>query len=128
VLTATEAKDALRQLPFRLRFRRVALPEGASGAVAGRAEGRHHTLLNFGIALGKETDGVPVPRADTAEITGYENFVFTDDLEVPGKHEKWEPGPQFHTAAQWSEAGHMDVELREAICIAETGRVCPVGG
>ena len=128
MLTAAEAKDALRGLPFRLRFRSVTLPKGAIGAVAGRVEGKHHTRLNFGIALGHETRGVPVPRAGTTEITGYENFVFTDDLEVPGRNGKWEPGPQFHTAAQWREAGHMDVELREAICVAETGNVCPVDG
>ena len=129
ILTASETKSNLRQLPYRINFRPVALPKGASAAVAERAIGSHQTVLNFGVALGRHPQGVPVPRAGTSELTSYPDggFVYTDNLQVPGKHEKWEPGPQFHTAAQWREAGHMGVEIREKLCLAATGQVCPIG-
>lgn len=51
-------------------------------------------------------------------------FVFTDDSLVPGKEEKWETGPQFHTAAQWEEAGRMGVEIEQKLCLAATGERC----
>lgn len=130
VLSAPEVVRLLRRLPYRYTFRPVQPPKGAQAAVAGRALGAHHTVLNFGIALGRHTAGVPVPRAGVSEVTYYLDggFVYTDDLQVPGKREKWEPGPQFHTAAQWREGGHMGVEIREALCLRATGRVCPIGG
>src|SRR4051794_24774785 len=67
VLSAAEAKQVLRDLPYRYAFKSVAKPEGGQAAVSGRAIGPHHTVLNFGIALGHETNGVPVPGAGTAE-------------------------------------------------------------
>lgn len=127
VLSVVETKAALRSLPYRITLRAVPLPQGATGAVAGRAVGQHHTVLHFGIALGRRPS--PVPGIG-AEIVGYEGggFVYTDDTLIAGKHEKWETGPQFHTAAQWHEGGHMGVEITEALCVAATGHVCPVGG
>jgi hypothetical protein len=130
VLSASETIQLLHELPYRYVFRHVRPPKGAKAAVAGRAVGAHHTVLNFGIALGRHTTGVPVPRAGVSEVTYFPDggFVYTDDLEVPGEHEKWEPGPQFHTAAQWHEAGHMGVEIREHLCLKATNKVCPIGG
>jgi hypothetical protein len=57
VLSAQETKDLLRQLPYRYEFRDVPAPEGAEVAIAGRAIGRHRTILNFGIALATVTMG-----------------------------------------------------------------------
>lgn len=129
VLSSGEAKEALLRLPYRFTFRHVDPPKWASGAIAGRAVGLHHTVLDFGVSLGRRPYPVSVPRAGTSEVSAYLNgaFAYTDDLQVPGRHERWEPGPQFHTEAQWHEAGHMGVEMREKLCIAATGRVCQIG-
>ena len=129
VLSAAEAKHLLLELPYRYHFRKVAVPQGASGALAGTAIGDHHTVLHFGISLGGEPDPVSVPQAGTEEAYGYPRggFVFTDDLQVRGKHEKWEPAPQFRTAAQWNEAGHMEVAMEETLCRAATGEPCHEG-
>lgn len=128
VLTATEAKRLLLQVPYHYRWRKVPLPEGASAALAGTATGRHHTILHFGISLGTEADAVPVPNAGLLDPYNYSEgggFVFNDDLEVPGKNETVHRSKQFHTAAQWDEATSMEVEMEEKLCKAATGRPCP---
>lgn len=128
VLSSSEAKLLLLHFPYQYRWRQVELPEGASGALAGTVIGRHRTIVHFGISLGTEAEAVPVPRAGTVTPTYYRGggFVFNDDLEVPGKNESVHPGNQFHTAAQWNEAGTMVVEMEEALCKAATGEPCPV--
>ncbi len=127
VLSAKETKRLLRQLPYRYEFRQVAKPEGAEAAVAGRAVGRHRTILNFGIALGHGHMGVPVPRAGTEESYGYPKggFIFTDDSLIRGSNGRLESNPHFHTAAQWREAGHMEVMMTDKLCLAATGEHCP---
>lgn len=126
VLSSSEAKHLLLQLPYHYRWRQVDLPEGASGALAGTAIGKHHTIVHFGISLGTEPQAVPVPRAGTLTPSYYwgGGFVFNDDLEVPGKKETAHPGSQFHTAAQWDEAGTMVVAMQEKLCKATTGKPC----
>lgn len=127
VLTSAEAKHLLLELPYRYRWRQVEPPEGASGAVAGTVIGNHHTIVHFGISLGTEPEAVPVPPAGTVTPYYYYGggFVFNDDLEVPGGNDTVHPGRQFHTAAQWNEAGTMVVEMQEKICKAVTGKPCP---
>jgi hypothetical protein len=88
--------------------------------------GPHATIINFGIALGGEGRGVPVPHAGTVNASGGTAYVVTDDTLIPGKREKWEPGKQFRTAAQWREASRMMVDIEEALCKARTGGPCPV--
>jgi hypothetical protein len=127
VLPVLAAKRALQSLPYSYTFRHVARPKGAHGALAGRVVGNHNTVLNFGIALGRHPEPVPVPHAG-AEIGEYPGFLFTDDELVPGKREKWEAGPQFHTAAQWKEVARMSVAMVEQLCRASTHQPCPVGG
>jgi hypothetical protein len=124
VLSSAEAKHLLLQLPYRYHWRKVELPEGASGALAGTAIGRHHTVFHFGLALGREPHGVPVPLAGADEAYGYGGYIFTDDILVPGKREKWESGPQYKPEAQWREAGRMEVNMEEKLCRAETGEPC----
>lgn len=124
VLSSTEAKHLLLQLPYRYHWRKVELPEGASGALAGTAIGRHHTVFHFGLALGRNPYGVPVPLAGTSGAYGYGGYVLTDDLLVPGKREKWESGPQYKTEAQWKEGNEMEVQMEEKLCRAETGKPC----
>jgi len=128
VLSAPQAKRLLLQLPYRYEWHDVELPEGASGALAGTAIGKHHTVVHFGISFGTEPDAVPVPPAGLLTPYYYYGggFVFNDDLEVPGKGETVHPGKQFHTAAQWYEANLMEVEMSEKLCKATTGKVCPV--
>jgi hypothetical protein len=127
VLTSAEARRLLLQLPYRYSFRHVAPPSGASGAVAGRAVGAHHTLVHFGIALGHEPEPVPVPQSGTESPYSYPagGFVFTDDLEVRGKNGNSRPAKQFHTWAQWDEATTMVVEMQEKLCKKATGEACP---
>jgi hypothetical protein len=117
----------LLQLPYRYHWRQVELPKGASGALAGTAFGKHHTVLHFGLALGREPYPVPVPRAGTTGSYGYGGYVYTDDILVPGKHGKWIVGPQFHTGAQWREGNEMEVQMEEKLCRAETGEPCHEG-
>ncbi len=127
VLGARETKQLLRQLPYRYKFRSVATPEGAEAAVAGRAVGRHRTILNFGIALGHGHYGVPVPRAGTIYSYGYPmgGFIFTDDEFIKGTGGRMVPNPQLHTAAQFDEASHMSVMMTDKLCLAATGDHCP---
>lgn len=127
VLSSTEAKQLLLQLPYRYRWRPVEPPEGASGAIAGTAVGRHHTIVHFGISLGTEAEAVPVPHAGVRipEEYGENGFVFNDDLEIPGKNENIHPGKQFHTGAQWNEAARIVVEMEDKLCEAGSGKPCP---
>jgi hypothetical protein len=118
-------KQLLRRLPYRFEFRPVSPPDGASGAVAGKVSGPHGTVINFGIALGGEGRGVPVPHAGTLNAAGGTAFVITDDTMVRGKH-GFESGKQFHTTAQWRESSTMMVEIEEALCKARTGKPCEV--
>lgn len=124
VLSSTEAKRLLLQLPYRYKWRRVELPKGANGALAGTAFGKHRTIVHFGISLGTEAEAVPVPQAgarDPYDYTQGGGFAFTDDMVVPGGI-----GKQFRTAAQWDEAGTMVVEMTQKLCEATTGDVCPI--
>lgn len=123
VLSSTEAKHLLLQLPYRYHWRQVEVPEGASGALAGTAFGKHHTIVHFGISFGTDAEAVPVPQAgarDPYDYTQGGGFSFTDDTVVSGG-----VGKQFHTAAQWDEAGTMIVEMQEKLCKASTGEPCP---
>ena len=123
VLSSTEAKHLLLQLPYRYRWRQVELPEGASGALAGTAFGKHHTIVHFGISLGAEPQAVPVPRAGvlTPDYEWGNGFVFNDDMVLPKGI-----GRQFHTTAQWHEAAKMVVDMEEKLCKAATAKPCPV--
>ena len=127
VLSAKETKRLLRQLPYRYTFRPVAKPKEAEAAVAGRAVGRHRTVVNFGIALGHGHYGIPVPRAGTEESYGYPRggFIFTDDLFIKGSDGRLESNPHFHTAPQWNEATSMSVAMTDKLCLAATGEHCP---
>jgi len=127
ILKTEEAKQLLLQLPYRYHLRPVALPEGASGALAGSAIGQHRTIVHFGVALGRDSGLVSVPHAGTSGAYGYPDggFMFTDDLQVRGKHHTWHRGSQFRTAAQWDEATTMVVKMQEKLCKAATGEPCP---
>jgi hypothetical protein len=84
--------------------------------------------MNFGVSLGTEASGVPVPRSGVEDSYDYSEgggFVFTADLEVSGKNGTVHPGRQFHTKAQWDEAIRMEVAMEEGLCEATTGRPCP---
>ena len=128
VLSTTEAKQALLKLPYHYRFRHVALPEGASSALAGLAVDKRHVAVNFGIALGKEPKkGVPVPRAGNEEAYGYGGFIYTDDLQVPDGNGGWMINPRFHTTREWHHAADINVAITEKLCRAETKEPCHEG-
>ena len=126
VLSTPEAKRLLLQLPYRYEWRAVEAPTNETGALAGTATGAHATVLHFGLALGGNSDGVPVPRAGTSGAYSYPRggFVFTDDLEEQRGY-SFRPGRQFQTAAQWNEAINMEFEIEEKLCEAATGEPCP---
>jgi hypothetical protein len=121
VLSSAEAKRLLLKLPYRYRWRKVKLPEGASGALAGTAVGKHRAVLHFGISLGTEAEPVPIPEVrDAYDYSQGGGFVFTDDIiTLDGI------GKQIHTAAQWHEVNIMEVEMEEKLCKASTGEACP---
>lgn len=127
VLSSTEAKHLLLQLPYHYRWRPVKLPDGASGAVAGTAFGKHHTIVHFGISLGANPQPVPVPRVGPSaqDYEGGSGFLINDDLEVSGKNGAMHFGNQFHTAAQWQEGANIVVGMAEKFCKATTGKPCP---
>jgi hypothetical protein len=123
VLSSAEAKNLLLRLPYRYQWRKVELPEGASGALAGTAVGKHRAVLHFGISLGTEAEPVPVPQAGRRDSYDYSQgggFVFTDDLITAGR-----AGGKLHNVTQWDEATTMVVEMQEKLCKASTGEVCP---
>jgi hypothetical protein len=127
VLSTQQAKKLLLELPYQYRFRRAEVPVGASGALAGRATNAQGIFLNFGVALGRTPDPVPVPQAGTNSAYGYPDggFVFTDDLLVSGAHGHWHIPNRFHGKAEWNEAGHMGVVMEEQLCKAVTSKPCP---
>lgn len=127
LLTADEVKRTLRQLPYRYEFRLVKPPAGAYSAVAGTAFGRHGTVVKFGVAFGRSTQAVPVPRAGTDSTFSYRNtFVFTDDVQFTNRKGKLVTNPRLKTGAQWKEAIEMSVELTGRLCRSATGAPCPV--
>lgn len=124
ILSAAETKRLLLQLPYRYRWRKIEIPRGATGAVAGTAVGRHRTVIHFGVSLGTEGEPVPVPQSGARnpyDYSGGGGFVFTDDIIIPGGI-----GKQIKTAAQWREANLMEVEMTQKLCEATTGEVCPI--
>jgi hypothetical protein len=123
-----EARTLLLELPYDFVWRKVPLPEGASSALAGKAVGRNRTAIHFGVSFGTETAAVPVPKAGVADAYDYSGrggFIFTADLEIPGKNETVHPNRRFHTREQWNEAISMEVAMEEKLCKATTGRPCP---
>ncbi len=127
VLSGKDTKQLLVELPYRFKFRPVAEPGGAESAVAGRATGPHHTVLNFGIALGHGHYGVPVPRAGTIYSYGYPSggFIFTSDEFIEGSDSRMVPNPHLKTPKQWDEVSHMEVMMTDKLCLAATGEHCP---
>lgn len=127
VLSTHEAKQLLRQLPYRYTFRSVATPDGAEAAIAGKAVGRHRTVVNFGIALGRGGDAVPVPRAGTRYAYGFRRggFIFTSDELIENSAGRLIPNPQHPTAAQQNEASEMTVAMTDKLCRATTSEPCP---
>lgn len=127
LLTADEVKRTFRQLPYRYEFRPVTPPAGAYSAVAGTAVGRRGTVVNFGVAFGRSTQAVPVPRAGTDSTFSYRNtFIFTDDLQFTNERGKLVTNPRLKTGEQWKEAIEMSVELTGRLCRSATGAPCPV--
>lgn len=127
LLTASEVKRALRPLPYRFEFRSVALPAGAYSAIAGTAVGRHETAVNFGIAFGRSTEGVPVPPAGTDSAFAYRNlFVYTDDLQWRNAKGRLVTTPRLKTGTQWREAWRISVDITDRLCKSATGKPCPV--
>ncbi|MFL5901453.1 MAG: hypothetical protein ACJ75S_09685 [Solirubrobacterales bacterium] len=127
VLGANKMKQLLRQLPYRYTFRPVAKPKEAEAAVAGRAVGRHRTVVNFGVALGHGRYGVSVPHVGTRYSYGYprDGFIFTNDTLIEEPDGSLAPNPKHHTAAQQNEASNMTVSMTDKLCIAATGEHCP---
>lgn len=128
VLTTTEAKHLLLQLPYRYSFRQVPLPEGASGAIAGRVTGPQRTSFYFGVSLGRHALGVPVPESGRSNSIWSEElgFAFTTNLLVKGPNGNWRLTPEIKTQAQSDEADHMEYKMLDALCKGITGKVCPV--
>lgn len=127
LLTVDEVKRTLRRLPYRYEFRPVTFPAGAYSAVAGTAFGRHGTVVNFGVAFGRSTQAVPVPRAGTDSTFSYRNtFIFTDDVQFTNERGKLVTNPELKTGAQWKEAIEISVELTGRLCRSATGAPCPV--
>jgi hypothetical protein len=127
VISADEAKQALRKLPYRFEFRSVPIPGDSEGAVAGTAYGPRGIFLRFGLALGPSASPIPVPQAGTREIIGFrDRWMFTSDLQVVNSKGKLIVPPRFKTLKQWREAGHMEVEITNAICEADIGEPCPI--
>lgn len=129
VLSELEAKQALRKLPYRFKFRLVARPAGAVGAVAGRAYGPRSTVLNFGISLGDGTkDAVPVPKAGTFNSFGYPGggFLLTNDLQTGFGDGNVISNPRLKSTKEWNIATDMSYEITEALCQAATGEPCPI--
>jgi hypothetical protein len=125
-LSEAEAKSLLRQLPYLFEFRPVRVPQGASGAVAGRVIGPHGTVVRFGVSLGSEGEPVSLgPHTDFGDATGGATFRVTDDawIVVNGNATF---GKQIRTQAQWHEAATMNVDIEEKLCRATEGKPCPV--
>ena len=125
-LSKAETKSLLRELPYRFRFDDVPSPDGASGAVAGRAFGPHRTTIRFGVSLG--SGGAPVslgPHTDFADATGGETFRVTNDATII-VGDKLERGPRIVTEAQWRQSATMVVDIEEKLCRATEGKACAI--
>jgi hypothetical protein len=126
VLTAEEAKEALRGLPYHYDFIKVKVPEGATAAVAARAHGKHDTRLTFGASFGDHSKPVTIPHVQLGDIAGTPYFTYSSNLQEPTGDGHWKRGKQFRTAAQWNEAINMVFDMEQAFCKAATGEPCPI--
>lgn len=128
ILTTKQAKLRLQKLPYQYAFRSVPLPNGAEGALAGKVTGPHHTSFQFGIALGSDTEAVPVPEVGTDNPTYVPGagFVFSSNVLIEGPSGKWILNPKFKTEAQADASARISVGMEEALCRAATGAPCPV--
>lgn len=125
VLGETEVKQLLSQLPYRIRFRPVRIPEGADGAIAGTAIGRHQTVVHFGVSLGTGYHPVRFPRPVITEATGGETFLVSNDVTIQsGNGIAW--GRQFRTEAQQYEAARIVTDIEQKLCRATTGEPCAI--
>jgi hypothetical protein len=125
-LSQAETESLLLELPYRFRFHDVPSPDGASGAVAGRAIGPHHTVVRFGVSLGKEGAALSIgPHSDLADATGGESFRVTNGstLDVGGRIKA---APWLRTRAQWLESVTMIVAIEEKLCRATEGKPCAI--
>jgi hypothetical protein len=127
-LTVPRTKKLLLALPHRYDFRVVDRPQGAYGAVAGRAYGRHHTYIDFGISLGAHPAPIPVQQAGVSEAESFPEagFVFTANVLVQEKNGGWVAGRQLLNHAQWREANRMVTEMEQRLCQATTGGPCTI--
>ena len=125
-LSEAEAKELLRELPYRFEFSPVATPDGADGAVGGTVFGPHRTHIRFGISLGEGAGKVSLgPDTDFGNGGGTETAHLTadDTLMVDGK---LQINPRFKTRAQWETAATMHVSIEEKLCKATEGHPCPI--
>lgn len=125
-LSVEEAKAILQELPYRYEFREPAIPQGATGAIAGRVHGPHKTWFDFGVALGNNAAPVPVPRSGVSEVIGNPGFVFTMNDLIPRGRLHWETAPQLKAPVRNRESSRMATEMVEELCLATTGEPCPV--
>jgi hypothetical protein len=127
-LNPAVAKEAIQGLPNRVVFKHVAVPEGATGALAGRAFGRYGAYLDFGVAFGPRPKPVPVPEAGITELEGFPKLgmVFTSNVLMRGKGSNWVPARHLKTYAQYREAENMVTAIEEQLCKKATGEPCPV--
>ncbi len=127
-LTQSETKQLLLGFQYKFSFRRVALPQGATGALGGRIHGPRHTSFDFGLALGKDAEPVLVPDTNLPNVVrvGPAGFVWTDNTMRRARNGKLIVGRSIHSGAQLREAGHIEVEIEEKLCRAATGKPCPV--
>lgn len=125
-LSERETRQLLLQLPYDIRFRDVSTPEGASGAVAGRLVGPHHTIVRFGVSLGRGGSAVRLgPHSDLGNAIGGETFrVTSDDMLVV--RDKLVANPRLRTTAQWKESARMIVAIEEKLCWATEGKACAI--
>jgi hypothetical protein len=125
-LDGPETEAVLRQLPYRFRFHGVPTPDGASGAIAGRAIGPGDVALRFGVSLGGAGDAVSLgPHTDVADATGGETFRLSDDTMIVVDGKPREPA-RFSTVARWRTAMRMAVAIEEKLCRATEGGACPI--
>ncbi len=128
ILSTGETKQIVKELPYAFSFRSVPLPEGATGAVAGRAVNKRGVVIRFGISLGRHPKAVPVQHADPSGAYGYPRagFVYTDDATIRNARGQRVVNGRFRTDAEYHEALDINVAIQESLCKAATGEPCPI--
>lgn len=127
-VAVSDARQALRQLPYSYRFRDVRPSDGAERVVAGTAYGPGGAVVHFGAAFGGSPDPVPLPEGGAGGTLELGESVITTREGKAGNRGGRSGNSKGKPAEQPSDADQMAAEIATKLCEVAGGASCPEGG